>query len=115
MDSARGVLNVAEFLVYSKHEAYQETGLQTVLNVFNLFNDRIMSLKNSHSITNKAVDLAKEDRVAKADAIIDVLLRIISNPQFIKAKDSDRYRLRELATNLDTDLDYFSVRLNQVK
>jgi hypothetical protein len=71
-----------------------------------------MALKNSNSITNKMVDIAREERTQKADAIIEVFNNIISNPKFIEAKEArPGSRLHELANNLDTDLDFFTMRI----
>jgi hypothetical protein len=93
MDGARGVLNIAQALVFSKHEQYQITGLRTTLNIFNIFHERIMGLKNSNSLMARQIDLAKEERVQKANMITDIFRDIISNSRFLAAKSSPNMEL----------------------
>ena len=93
MDGARGVLNIAQVLVYSKHDQYQITGLRATLNIFNIFHERIMGLKNSNSLMARQVDLAKEERVQKANMITDIFRDIISNSKFLAAKNSPNEEL----------------------
>ena len=49
---------------------------------------------------------------ATVDQIVNIFSDIISSPQFIQAKSSCNGALREIAGRLDTDLDYFTYRID---
>ena len=49
LEGARGVLNLAQQLITSKHDLYQITGLRTTINIFNVFHERLMGIKNKNS------------------------------------------------------------------
>ena len=42
-----------------------------------------MGLNNSNSLMARTIDLAKEERINKANTIIDIFRDVISNPKFI--------------------------------
>ena len=113
-ESARGVLQLAKQLINSKHQAYQQTGLQAASNIFELFHERIMSLKNCYSVTANGVDVAREERIAKADKLVDILKDIIASPRFVEIKTQQGGQLQQLAERLDTDIDFFTVRIGQM-
>ena len=67
-DHISTILPLASSLTNSKFELHIKTGLKTVLNILSIHGNSLVALKTAK--VGRSVDLAREERLKKADACI---------------------------------------------
>ena len=69
-------------LIDSKYETHMKAGLKSALNVLKAFENQVIQMKQ-HS-GHGGVDLAREDRLAKCDGVIDAFFQLSKSKSFLK-------------------------------
>ena len=67
----------------SKYETHNKCGLKTALNVLKAYNNQIIQIKQSSAMGG--VDLAREDRLAKVEAVIEAYWELSKSKSFLKS------------------------------
>ncbi|CDW90005.1 katanin p80 wd40-containing subunit b1 [Stylonychia lemnae] len=105
MENTPAILAHCLRLINSKYESHSNTGIRAYNNIFKIFQDRIMQAKSI--IVSDKVDIEREKRMEKIDAMIDQFERILTAQGWDRALKSQNQEIRELAAKLDNDLDFF--------
>ncbi|TNV83313.1 hypothetical protein FGO68_gene14301 [Halteria grandinella] len=106
IENAPAVIGHCLTLINSKYESHTVTGVKTCGNIFNVFRDRIMQAK-SVIVNERFVDLERETRLQKFDMLIDQFEKALAAPGWDRALKSTNQELREKASQIDNDIDYF--------
>ena len=69
-------------LIDSKYETHMKAGLKSALNVLNAFSAQIIQIKQTNVMGG--VDLAREDRLAKCDQVIEAFYQLSKSKSFLK-------------------------------
>ena len=76
-------------LLNSKHEKHLRAGLNAALNLLRHFSPGIIEMKNA-PVNLRAVDLAREERLQKAEDVIDKFEKIEKCSGYIKSLNGER-------------------------
>ena len=96
-------------MIESKYETHNKAGLKSALNVLMGFQNQIVNLKMSN--VHGGVDLAREDRIAKCDAVIECFFQLSKSHSFLKSTKRGG-EISEIAKKLNSYLTDF---LNKTK
>ena len=72
-------------MIDSKYETHNKAGLKSALNVLDAFSQSIIQIKQTSVMGG--VDLAREDRIAKADAVIEAFFQLSKSRSFSKSTE----------------------------
>ena len=96
-------------MIDSKYETHNKCGLSSALNVLQAFSKPIIDMKRT--ATMGGVDLAREDRIQKCEAVIDEFFKLSKSRSYMKALSREG-EIKEIATTLKRHLEDF---LNKTK
>ena len=96
-------------MVDSKYETHNKAGLKSAHNVLNAYKDQIIQLKRTAVMGG--VDLAREDRLQKAEGVIDAFFNLSKSRAFLKSTERGG-EISEIAVGLKRTLFDF---LNKTK
>jgi len=105
-DQVTLILPHALTLIESKYEPYLTCGLKVVESLFDEFGNSISSMKTVP--LNRGVDLAREERLRKADGVLEKFREISQSIGLQKACKRDNYpEISSLAKRLSAELEFF--------
>lgn len=70
-------------MIDSKYETHIKAGLSSAINVLNAFSPSIIQIKQQP--VHAGVDLAREDRLSKCDAVIESFFQLSKSKSFLKS------------------------------
>ena len=104
LDNVTSVMPQIISLTNSKYETHLMAGLSSALNLLRHFAQGMIDLKMT-PINPREVDLAREDRIRKADECINQFQRFSKCKGFYKALAGERQqKVQETATSLNAQL-----------
>ena len=93
----------------SKYETHNKAGLKTALNVLKAYQAQIIAMKQSSAMGG--VDLAREDRIQKCDAVVEAFYEMSKSKSFQKTM-SRGGEIKDVALDLNRTMQNF---FNQTK
>ena len=72
-------------MIDSKYETHNKCGLRSALNVLNAFKSQIIQIKKTAVMGG--VDLAREERIAKCDGVIECFFTLSKSRSFLKSTE----------------------------
>ncbi|KAM3141022.1 hypothetical protein pb186bvf_006823 [Paramecium bursaria] len=101
IDLVPNLMEKAKILIESKYLSHIKGGLEFVYRILVTYREEILSIKQFNQMSK--VDLAREERVAKCDKVIDQLKIIVQMPKIQKIIDRNKEEVSQLAKKIQIE------------
>ena len=100
----KAIMPHVQDMIDSKYETHNKCGLYSALNILKAFQQSIISIKSTP--VHGGLDLAREDRLAKVEEVIDAFFELNKSQSLAKALKRQG-EIKETALELRRALDFF--------